>query len=136
MHVLYALACIVIVIGGLKVAAPLLVPVVVAFFLSVLSLPILRVLRKWGLPRFVAVLATIVVDIGIISPIVLVSINLVGEFQGEVKNYQTKITKETENWRDYLDQHGIPIEQEKINEYIEDGVKQLLGFLGKTIAGM
>lgn len=136
MHVLYALACIVIVIGGLKAAAPLLVPVVVAFFLSVLSLPILRVLRNWGLPRFVAVLATIVVDIGIISPIALVSFNLVGEFQGEVKNYQDKITSKTADWLKYLEEHDIRIEleQEKVNEYIEDGVKQLLGFLGKTIA--
>jgi predicted PurR-regulated permease PerM len=136
-RVLYALACIVIIIGGLKAAAPLLVPVVLAFFLSVLSLPILRVLRAWGFPRFIAVLLTIVVDLGIISPIALVSFNLVNEFQGKVDDYQRKITKKAGEWRTHFEaEHDMKfeLEQEKINQYIEDGVKQLLGFLGKTIA--
>ena len=135
-RVLYALACIVIIIGGLKAAAPLVVPIVLAFFLSVLSLPILRVLRSWGLPRFVAVLATIIVDLGIISPIALVSFNLVNEFQGKVDGYQEKITSKAEEWRIHFEaEHDMKfeLEQEKINQYIEGGVKQLLGFLGKTI---
>lgn len=135
-RVLYALACVVIIIGGLKAAAPLLIPVMLAFFLSVLSLPILRVLRNWGLPRFPAVLATIVVDLGIISPIALISFNLVNEFQGKVDGYQSKITSKVEEWRIHFEeQHDtkIELEQEKINQYIEGGVKQLLSFLGKTI---
>jgi len=136
-RVLYGLACVVIIIGGLKVAAPLLVPVVLAFFLSILSLPILRVLLNWGLPRFVAVLATIVVDIGIISPIALISFNLVNQFQGKVNSYQNKVTAKVEEWRAHFEaEHEMKfeLEQEKINQYIEDGVKQLLGFLGKTIS--
>jgi len=135
-RVLFALASIVIIIGGLKAAAPLLVPVVLAFFLSVLSLPILRVLRTWGVPRFAAVLLTIVVDVGIISPIALVSFNLVNEFQGKVNDYQYKITTKTEEWRTrFEEEHNMKfeLEQEKINQYIEGGVKQLLTFLGKTI---
>ena len=136
LNVLFALASIVIVIAGLKLAAPLLVPIILAFFLSILSLPILRVLRKWGLPRFVAVLATIVVDLGIISPIALVSFNLVTEFQGKVDGYQKKFTAKAEVWRNYWEEEHnmtMELEQEKINQYIEDGVKKLLGFLGKTI---
>ena len=52
-----------------------------------------------------------------------------------MKNYQTKITTKTEEWRDYFEAHNmkIELEQEKINQYIESGVKELLGFLGKTI---
>ncbi|MGI9242971.1 MAG: AI-2E family transporter, partial [Verrucomicrobiales bacterium] len=114
-----------------------MVPIILAFFLSVLSLPILRVLRNWGVPRFAAVLLTIVVDVGIISPIALVSFNLVNEFQGKVNDYQTKITEKTEEWRGrFEEEHNMKfeLEQEKINQSIEDGVKQLLAFLGKTIA--
>jgi len=138
-RVLGALACIVIVIGGIKVAAPLLIPIMVAFFLSVLSLPVLRVLRKWGLPRFPAVLATILVDIAIISPIALVSFNLVNQFQSKINGeggYQVRITEKIEEWRVDLEKNDIKIEmqQEKINEYIEDGVKKLLGVLGKTLS--
>jgi AI-2 transport protein TqsA len=78
-----------------------------------------------------------VVDLGIISPIALVSFNLVNEFQGKVDDYQRKITTKASEWRTHFEkEHDMrfELEQEKINQYIEGGVKQLLGFLGKTIA--
>lgn len=83
LRVLLTLAALIIIVGGLKAAASLLTPVVLAFFLSTLSLPILRVWRKWGVPRFLAVLLTVVVDISILSPIVFISLGLINEFKAE-----------------------------------------------------
>ena len=83
LRVLLTLAALFIIIGGLKAAGSLLTPVVLAFFLATLSLPILRVWRKWGVPRFIAVLLTVVVDISILSPIVFISLGLINEFKAE-----------------------------------------------------
>ena len=58
---LLALSCVVILIGGLKLASDLVVPIVLAFFLSVITMPILKLLRSYGVPRFIAVILTIVV---------------------------------------------------------------------------
>ena len=87
MKLLSALASIVIIIGGLKLAADLLLPVILAFFLAVVSLPILRALRKRGMPRFPAVLLTVIVDIGILSPVVMIGLNLATEFQEKFDFY-------------------------------------------------
>jgi len=90
LKVMVSLAALVVVIGGLRAAAPLLAPVMLAFFLAVLSLPILRVWRKWKVPGFLAVLLTVMVDISILSPIAIIGLNLTNEFKGDGINSITR----------------------------------------------
>ena len=88
---LLALSCVVILIGGLKLASDLVVPIVLAFFLSVITMPILKLLRSYGVPRFIAVILTIVVGLGILSPIVFIGLNMASEFQN---NFEEGLFKE------------------------------------------
>ncbi len=65
-HLLTA-ASAVIVIAGLRTGASLLLPVLLAGFLTILSLPTLRWLRARGLPVFLAVLLTVLAVVAILS---------------------------------------------------------------------
>lgn len=58
-HVFKVAAAVVIVAAGLKIAAPLLLPIVAAGFLTLVGLPALERLVGWGVPKGLAVLLTV-----------------------------------------------------------------------------
>lgn len=130
LRLLTALASIVIIIGGLKLAADLVLPVILAFFLAVVSLPILRALRKKGLPRFPAVLLTVIVDIGILSPVVMIGLNLATEFQEKFEYYNKGLAEraaEFQTWVKVELDYELKMEPEAVMQGIETFV---VGFLG------
>jgi predicted PurR-regulated permease PerM len=70
MRALITLACVAIVIAGLKAGAVFFVPVAVAFFMAVLSYPLMSWLTKKRVPHMVALLLTvgvIVLGIGLVG---------------------------------------------------------------------
>jgi AI-2 transport protein TqsA len=76
LRVLLTAASVVVIVGGMRVAAPLLVPLAVALFLAIVSLPPLRFLRGHGVPRSLAILLIVLADaalVGMIGWIVLLS---------------------------------------------------------------
>lgn len=54
-------ACVVVGVGALKAGADVLTPLVVAMFLSMLSVPLMTLLIRWRLPRVLALLLTVIV---------------------------------------------------------------------------
>jgi AI-2 transport protein TqsA len=127
---LFAMACIVVIVGGLKLASGLLVPVMLAFFLAVISLPILRALRERGVPRFPAVLLTVVVDIGILSPIAFVATNLIAEFQAKYPTYKVQMAvkfTEFEQWVETSFDYKMRIDPDKVLAGVNEAVLNFVG---------
>jgi AI-2 transport protein TqsA len=62
LQVLLGAACLVVVVGGLRWAASLLVPLAIALFIAIASLPALGWLRRHRVPNGVAVLAIVLAD--------------------------------------------------------------------------
>ena len=122
---LLALSCVVIVIGGLKLASDLVVPIVLAFFLSVITMPILKLLRSYGVPRFIAVLLTIVVGLGILSPIVFIGLNMVSEFQNNFEGYNKELINKVSQFQEWLAvkfDYKMTIDAEKVISTIQSYV--------------
>lgn len=59
---LLSAACLVIVIAGLKAARPILVPMALALFVAVASLPLLNLARRVGMPTGLAILSVVLFD--------------------------------------------------------------------------
>jgi AI-2 transport protein TqsA len=130
LRMLTALASIMIVIGGLKLAADLLLPIILAFFLSVVSLPILRALRARGVPRLPAVLLTVIVDIGILSPVVMIGLNLATEFQDKFEYYNLGLAERAEEFQGWAKEeldYELKVEPGEVMQGVETFV---VGFLG------
>jgi predicted PurR-regulated permease PerM len=130
LRLLTALASIVIIIGGLKLAADLVLPVILAFFLAVVSFPILRTLRERGLPRFPAVLLTVIVDIGILSPVVMIGLNLATEFQEKFEYYNLGLAQRADEFQTWVKaefDYELKVEPAEVMQGIESFV---VGFLG------
>lgn len=92
--ILLVLASAVLVVAGMKAAADFLVPILLAFFIATVSFPITSWLRDHGVPRFLAVVVTVLVDFAFLAGIVLVGIILVSELQTKWSNKYQYITRD------------------------------------------
>lgn len=83
LKLVFLIAATVVVIAGLKAAAGLFVPVLLAFFIATVSFPITNWLRNHRVPRWLAVLLTVLVDFAFLAGVVVIAVILVGNFGEE-----------------------------------------------------
>ncbi len=125
MRVLMALACVIIIVAGLKAASALFIPVLMGLFLAILSLPILNWIDGRGLPRPLAVLMTVAIDLLIIGGIALIASGVIPDFQKKGGEYADKLRKQAYTFSESMDQQiqklaglwhdeGIPGEGEEL----------------------
>ncbi len=91
LNVMLMLAAFIIIVAGMKVASPILVPILLSVFLAIISAPPLLWLERKGLPRIIALLIVLSAVIGI--GILLVSLigTSVQEFQIRLPVYSEKL---------------------------------------------
>lgn len=86
-RLLLTAACLVVVLAGMKAAASFFVPVVLAFFLSVLSYPMMRWLREHRVPHWIGVLVTVTVNVGVLVFVIQAGVHLLTRMQHELPYY-------------------------------------------------
>jgi AI-2 transport protein TqsA len=100
-------AALVVLVAGLRVASTLLIPLVGAFFLAVISFPLVAWLRSRGLPVPLAVLATVVaVLVALAGPATIVG-TAATRFVATVPRYRAALERQTQALLGWLETHGI-----------------------------
>lgn len=85
-------ASLVVIVAGLKAAAPLLIPLVIAIFLAVVCFPLVQWMRRWGLPTGLAVASTVLtVFLALAGPGALITA-AVRQFVAAAPAYQRQLT--------------------------------------------
>jgi len=105
---LFILALVVIVVGGLRYAQPILVPFFVALFLAVLTLPVVVWLQRHRVPRSLAIFLAVLVDVAIFGLLILLATQSVNDFQGKLYLYQASVTTLWNGWIGGLQGSEIP----------------------------
>ena len=102
-------AAVVIVIAGMRYAAPLLVPFLLSAFIAVISYPLMCVLQDKGFPKGLAltVVMLLVVFIGIGLTFLVGS--SITDFSRTLPEYQQRITAEWGEAIRWLNDHGISV---------------------------
>ena len=90
LRTLVALAASALLVAGLRVAASILVPVVLAAFLAVLILPLVRLLERWRVPRALAITAAMLLLFGVLAGFVV----LLGGSLGELREIGPRYLRE------------------------------------------
>jgi AI-2 transport protein TqsA len=114
-------ACFVIVVAGLKAAAPLLLPVLVALFLSLLALPPMRRLQAYGMPSWAAI--TVVMVVGTLT-VIGVSVIVGGSltrFQDEMPFYRERINDMVLDAMRWLEGRGVDVPAGQVSELLDTG---------------
>lgn len=104
---LLALACLIVVLAGMKAAAGFLVPIAFAFFLSILSYPLTRWLVRLHLPRALALGLTIAVNIAVVAGLIYSAISLIGSFQQELPRYLSAVERQVNTAAVWMQEQGV-----------------------------
>jgi len=86
-RLLFILACLAVVVHGLRVAAPILLPATLALFLAVLSLPVMLWLTRRRVPAGLATVVTVLLNVAVVGLIILLASSSVSELQANLDGY-------------------------------------------------
>ncbi len=107
---LFILACLVIVVFGVKFAAPILLPASFALFLAVLSLPVMLGLRRRGVPAVFAIALTVGVVMAGFGLLILLAGQSLSDLQTQLPRYAVRLQNLQESWITWLEGHtGLPV---------------------------
>lgn len=131
-RVLIVAAAIIVVIAGLKQAAPLIVPFLLSVFIAVISFPFMSKLQQGGLPKALSLTVVILVVLSIgIGVTVLIGTSMT-DFSQMLPVYQQKISAEWSAVLSWLNEHGIHV-TDTIKETIDPAAA--VGLLSAILKG-
>jgi AI-2 transport protein TqsA len=107
-RLLLVLACLVIIVAGLKSAAAILVPFVLALFLAVVSMPVMFGLRRKGVWEPVAIALTILLNALLFGLMALFVSQAIFDLNRELPRYVSLFQGTYGGWLLDLDRRGIP----------------------------
>lgn len=131
-RLLFVLACLVVVVYGLKFAAPILLPAALALFLAVLGVPLMAVLQRRGVPTNLAIAFTVIVTMAGFSVLVLLASQSFSEFQQQAPRYGNRLQLLQEQWIRSIEERT----QFGISQYITADLinpASVVDFLGSTV---
>lgn len=129
-RVVLLMAAVVIAVAGLKAAQNFFLPVLLAFFVATVSFPITHALIKRGVPRFISVLLTVLVDFAFIAGVVLLGIVLMQDLQ---EKWNTKyaaqlyrqVSDGSQALADKLEQLGVEDARQMIQTVVENNMANM-----------
>ena len=130
-RLLFGLAALVIVIAGLRAAADILVPVAFAGFITVLVTPVVKWLRRGGIP--------IAIAIPLVALVLVALLALVGSFVGAsfdgfsaaMPRYQRRFFDLVASLTQWLNDHRVRLDPRKLLASIDTG--RVLGWAGGAL---
>ncbi len=102
-------AALVIVIAGMKYAAPLLVPFLLSVFIAVISFPLMSFLQQKGLPKGLSLTLVMLLVIFIGIGLAFLIGSSISDFSQSSLEYQQRITAEWSEVIKWLNDHGISV---------------------------
>jgi predicted PurR-regulated permease PerM len=131
---LAAAACTVIVIGGIKLASGIVVPILTAAFIALLCLPVTRRLQRWGVKPG---LAAVLVIIGVVLLLVFLSgvvVDSVGDLSNSLGAYQQRADELIRAGNAWLAGLGIDVSEVELSDIID--TRALTRFMSATLQGI
>lgn len=129
---LFTLALGVILIHGLRLTQPIMLPFAVAGFLAVISLPIMFWLRQKRVPAQIAVLATVLVIASVFALLILLTSQQVTELQDRLPRYVTLFGVRVSGWFQTIEDRWPLVAQARPNFDSFINVQTALDLVGGT----
>lgn len=102
-------AALIVVVAGMKQAAPLLVPFLLSVFIAVISFPLMCRFQQAGLPKGISLLLVLLLVIAIGVGLTLLIGSSVTDFTRMLPEYQEKISAQWRGVLQWLQNHGFSV---------------------------
>ncbi len=106
-RLLLTAACSVVVLAGMKAAAAFFVPLVLAFFLGVLSYPMLGWLRARKVPHWMSVLLAVLVNVSVLVFVIQAGVHLLTRMQHDLPSYLRGLKGLLDRGAAWLETQGV-----------------------------
>ena len=108
---LIAGACLVVIVAGLRAAAPIILPFLVAVFLAVVNVPLMNGLVRMRVPKPAAVLLTILTAVSIVGILVAVMATSLNQLTVVAPTYQERFQVLVASTIAAAERYGLPADQ-------------------------
>lgn len=133
-NALVSCASLFIIIAGIMIAKPILVPILLSAFIAIIASPVLFWLKHKGVPKVIAFAMVLCVVIGILMGVGALVGTSINDFTDNLPKYQAQLHDLTDSWFDFAKQHHIPLSQDRILQNFGPGT--IMGFAGTMIGGI
>ncbi len=116
---LLTLACVVIVLAGMRAAAGFLVPVAFAIILSILSYPIMGWLVRHRVPFGIAITLTVLTIVSVVAGLLIAGISLLGRFQGELPQYANALQGQVNLLSAWLEEQHLITDRHELDNLFD-----------------
>jgi predicted PurR-regulated permease PerM len=124
----------VIVIAGLRAAQSLVIPFLVAVFLSIICSPAVSWLQRRRVPKMLAIVLVVLALMGVLTAIGALVGGSVDEFIEAVPSYQARLNNVVDSWSERLEQYDIDLPSLEVKDYLNPG--GLMSLLGSGLKGL
>ncbi|MCI2284430.1 AI-2E family transporter [Colwellia sp. MSW7] len=136
---LVAFASIIIIISGLKVAAPLLVQLLMALFIAIICMPSIRWMEDHKVPRSLAIVIVLAVILTFVYGVVALVGDSINAFNANKAFYIEQLGTRVKSIVDWVASHGMPIENVNVASAFEKAdimslVTMILGGVGNIFS--
>jgi len=127
-------AAFVIVVAGMKAAAPILIPFLLSVFIAIISAPAMFFLTRKGLPMPVALLVVISTVIVLLTLVAILIGNSIEDFRQSLPLYQDRIQDQLQVIVGLLSKVGISISLAEIQTYFDPSL--VMKLMANTLSGL
>ena len=125
-------AALVIIVAGMKLAAVLLVPLLLSVFIAVICFPLMAKLQQHGLPNGLAITLVLLLAILILFSLMLLIGNSLTDFSQMLPEYKQKLSVELEIVIQWITEQGIAV-PENIKDVIDPAAA--MGLVSSILKG-
>ena len=141
-RLLFVLACLVVVVYGIRFARPILLPSSLALFLAVLSLPVTLGLQRRRVPAWLSIAVAVLLNVAVFGLIVLLASRSIPQFQEALPGYVDRFISLQNSWVESIEDRtnfalGSYLATDLFNpravvDIATNALGQVAGFLGST----
>lgn len=131
---LVGIAAVMVIVAGLKSAETIVLPMMLALFISIISIPPLRWLILHKVPPLIAIVIVLLVIVlfgGILGLIVAASID---SFMERLPDYQERLDELMISVVPLLEEFGLAVDRDTLVSYFNPG--QAMDLVGRTLSGV
>jgi predicted PurR-regulated permease PerM len=115
------LAAFVVVIAGMKAAGSLIVPFLLALFLTIISLPLMHFLKRMKVPDVIAFLLILILVIGLWMLLVVILGSTLQEFTRSMPEYQERMKLLISDGYAWIRAHDIAVDKSLVDSVFDPG---------------
>jgi predicted PurR-regulated permease PerM len=127
-------ASLVIVIAGLKVAAPLILPLLIALFVALICLPLLDWLKRRGIPDSFAIALTVLATLLFLGSVAALVGASFSDFSERAPHYRERLEVLAAEPLAWLEERGIHLSDLSATAQVNPG--RIMDFVGATFKGI